>query len=229
MIIDPPRFIPPKSDDITLPYRDHAFACIEADPPWQYRDRGYNGRQEVQKYRIHTPYDTMSVDELIAMGDEVQRVSAPSCHLWMWTTKDFRFDAERIMRAWGFTFKNASPWVKTTSRLRRTQKGLKQFTNEEIEIAQRVFDALGMPGKPAYGMGHWLRPQHEALLLGVNDNSFRPLNATREPAMVFAPKTKHSAKPKQAYELIRRNSPGPRLSMFQRTEREGFTCWGNEL
>lgn len=214
---------------IALPYPDNHFSCIEADPPWQYKDRGYNGMDTVQKYRIHTPYETMSVAELLEMAEEVKRVSAPSCHLWMWATKDFRYDAESIMRAWGFVFKNELPWVKTTDGLSRTQKGLKQFTVAELATAQRVMSAMGMPGKPSYGMGYYMRPQHEPMLFGTNNRSFRPLNATAEPAMVFAPKSRHSAKPKAAYDLIRRNSPGPRLSLFQRTPREGFECWGNEI
>lgn len=214
---------------VKLPYADQSFSCIEADPPWQYRDRGYNGYATVQNYRIHTPYDTMSVSELISMADEVKRVSAPSCHCWMWATKDFRTDAEAIMTAWGFVYKNEIPWVKTTNGLSRGQKGLKQFTVEELATAERVMAAMGIPGKPCYGTGYYLRPQHEILLFGTNDRSFRPLNATKDAAMVFAPKKGHSAKPGAAYDLIRRNSPGPRLSLFQRTPREGFECWGNEM
>ena len=30
------------------------------------------------------------------------------------------------------------------------------------------------------------------------------------------------------YALVREASPGPRLEMFAREERDGFTTWGNE-
>jgi N6-adenosine-specific RNA methylase IME4 len=45
----------------------------------------------------------------------------------------------------------------------------------------------------------------------------------------FAAKVReHSRKPDEFYELVRLASPGPRLEMFARETREGFTAWGNE-
>jgi N6-adenosine-specific RNA methylase IME4 len=38
----------------------------------------------------------------------------------------------------------------------------------------------------------------------------------------------HSRKPDEFYDLVRDVSPGPRIDMFAREEREGFTPWGNE-
>lgn len=45
----------------------------------------------------------------------------------------------------------------------------------------------------------------------------------------FAQRTGHSVKPDFAYRLIRDNHDGPRISIFQRTKRAGFECWGNEM
>lgn len=39
----------------------------------------------------------------------------------------------------------------------------------------------------------------------------------------------HSIKPDVFYYRVMAASPGPRLDMFARREREGFTCWGDEL
>lgn len=39
----------------------------------------------------------------------------------------------------------------------------------------------------------------------------------------------HSAKPDVFYDRVRQASPGPRLDMFARTRRDGFTTWGNEV
>jgi N6-adenosine-specific RNA methylase IME4 len=39
----------------------------------------------------------------------------------------------------------------------------------------------------------------------------------------------HSAKPAVFYERVRLASPGPRLEMFARQARDGFTAWGNEV
>ena len=43
-----------------------------------------------------------------------------------------------------------------------------------------------------------------------------------------APTTRHSAKPDVFYERVVAASPGPRLEMFARGERDGFDVWGNE-
>ncbi len=104
------------------------FRCVEVDPPWQYRDRSFNGTNSTQRQRSHCPYPTMPVRDLFEMRSEIRRLLHPD--------------------------------------------GAHLFT---------------------------------------------------------APRGAHSAKPAEAYDLIARNSPGPRCSLFQRTPRPGFVCWGNEL
>lgn len=185
---------------LELPFPYAEFACVEADPPWQYRDRGYNGFETVQRYRIHCPYPTMSVSEILAMAHEVRRVRAVFAHLWLWATKDFLHDAFHIMEEWGFQYRQTFTWVKCNK-----------------------------SGQPSYGMGYWGRNGCEFLLLGTSAPAFKLLDGRRTPNYILAPRGRHSAKPEAAYEIIRRNSPGPRLSLFQRTPREGFTCWGNQL
>lgn len=44
-----------------------------------------------------------------------------------------------------------------------------------------------------------------------------------------APITRHSAKPDVFYDRVREASPGPRLELFARNQREGFQPWGNEV
>lgn len=44
-----------------------------------------------------------------------------------------------------------------------------------------------------------------------------------------APVQGHSIKPDIFYDRVRAASPGPRIDMFARTEREGFDVWGNEV
>lgn len=43
-----------------------------------------------------------------------------------------------------------------------------------------------------------------------------------------APVQGHSVKPEVFYDRVRAASPGPRIDMFARTDREGFDTWGNE-
>jgi len=44
-----------------------------------------------------------------------------------------------------------------------------------------------------------------------------------------APVIRHSQKPDVFYERVLLASPGPRLEMFARQDREGFAVWGNEV
>lgn len=220
-----------RAPSVVLPYEDKYFSCIEKDDPWCYkRNKGYNGFDTVQEYRINCPYETMSLEELQELGDEINRVAAPKCHLWQWTTKDFLFDALAMIRDWGWQEKQIITWVKTTDGIPRGAKRLKGFSRQEIDSAERVMQAYGIPGLPLCGMGHWLRNATEFLILAVNDpRQNRPACATTDLNVIFAPRRRHSEKPAEAYDLIRRNSPGPRLSMFQRTARDGFSCWGNQM
>ena len=217
---------------IELPFGENYARAIEIDPPWQYKDCGYNGFDSVQKHRIHCPYPTMSLPEIWAMGSEINRVASENCHLWTWTTKDFMEASLELVRSWGWETKQIFTWIKTTNGFSRNHSGMRGFSGEQIEEASPVLEAMGLPGKPKYGMGSWGRNGCEYLILAVNNskksNSLLPAKNTI-PNYFFAPTAGHSAKPEKAYDLIKSLSPGPRLSIFQRTEREGFECWGNEM
>jgi N6-adenosine-specific RNA methylase IME4 len=74
------------------------------------------------------------------------------------------------------------------------------------------------------GTGKWFRMQHEPVLFAVKGHT--PL-ASREYTSVFGGRrTRHSEKPDEFYDLVRNCSPGPRLDMFARRERDGFTPYG---
>lgn len=199
-------------DRIELPWDDDQFLTLEADPPWCYEDNGFNGYQSVQEYRIHCPYRTMSFRSILRGGREVIRVMKRDSHYYIWVTKDFLIEGLLTMKMWGGVFKNMIVWLKTSQ-----------------------------AGKLTYGMGHWYRNGWEAMLFGTRGQPGRPAQATSQPNWFLAPKPaeiwlpgdvqdskKHSRKPQAAYDLICRNSPGPRLSLFQRGTRDGFYCWGDE-
>jgi N6-adenosine-specific RNA methylase IME4 len=78
-----------------------------------------------------------------------------------------------------------------------------------------------------FGMGHHYRSQTEQVLFGVLGN----LDTLRsDQANYFAaPRRGHSAKPALFYEIVESMSPGPRLRLFARDEREGWESWGNEI
>ena len=79
--------------------------------------------------------------------------------------------------------------------------------------------------KPSIGLGYYGRGQHELLLFGVR-GKLPPLVA--RPSVINGPKREHSRKPEESYSLIEATSPGPRLEIFSRQPREGWTVWGND-
>jgi N6-adenosine-specific RNA methylase IME4 len=79
------------------------FQCLYVDPPWPYTNQAT--RASTAKH-----YPTLSLEALCALP--VATVVAPQCHLHLWVTKAFFFDAPRILAAWGFTFVNWLTWCK---------------------------------------------------------------------------------------------------------------------
>ncbi len=81
--------------------------------------------------------------------------------------------------------------------------------------------------KPSIGMGNYFRNNTEHVLFGVKGSL--PLLYQDTGTWFEAPRAgKHSSKPPQFYQMVTRLSPGPRLEMFARSPREGFTVWGAE-
>jgi len=80
--------------------------------------------------------------------------------------------------------------------------------------------------KPSIGIGNYFRNNTEHILFGVKGKL--ALLKHDQATWFAAPRgPQHSSKPDEAYRIIARCSPEPRLNMFSRQEREGFTRWGN--
>lgn len=122
-----------------------------------------------------------------------------SAHLWCWVTDNFLRDGLGVMEALGFRYVRTMCWVK--------------LQQNEVQI----------------GLGQYLRGAHELCLFGVRGDAMVPPPENRPPSVVLAPRGRHSAKPAETYEVIERVSPGPGLEIFARTERPGWTAWGNEI
>ncbi len=69
----------------------------------------------------------------------------------------------------------------------------------------------------------------EILLFGTRGRNARTLKPGRtQENIISSRKREHSRKPDEQYPLIEGCSPGPRLEMFARGPRLGWTVWGNE-
>lgn len=90
------------TDLAVLVARGAKFCCIYADPPWRY-DRSPRGAAARH-------YPTMTTEEIAALP--VGALAADRCHLHLWATHSFLFEARRVMEAWGFAYKSVFVWVK---------------------------------------------------------------------------------------------------------------------
>lgn len=111
------------------------------------------------------------------------------------------------------------------------------YTDNFLLDALSLVDRLGFRyvrqavwPKASWGMGQYLRGQHENVLLAVM-GSLAPLPTAASTSSVIvernpAARRKHSRKPVEAYEMIERVSPGPRLEMFAQVARDGWDRWG---
>jgi N6-adenosine-specific RNA methylase IME4 len=83
--------------------------------------------------------------------------------------------------------------------------------------------------KDKIGMGYYFRNQHEHLLIAVKGNPPVPRPENRRSSVITAPRTEHSRKPDEVYELIERMYPNfSKIELFARQARKGWTAWGNQ-
>lgn len=106
------------------------FGCIYADPPWIYGN-------QATRASTGNHYDGLTVDEIAELP--VANLTKENAHLHLWTTNAFLFDCQRIMDAWGFTYKSVYVWVKP-------QMGMGNYWRVSHE-----FMLFGIKGKAPFG------------------------------------------------------------------------------
>ena len=110
-------------------------------------------------------------------------------------------------------------------------------TNPKLIEALEVMKAWGFEyrtnacwAKDRFGMGYYVRGQHELLLIGKRGNIRAPEPSNRPGSVITAPRQEHSRKPDEFYELIERMYPDEaKVELFARRLRSGWVGWGNQL
>ncbi|WP_245506236.1 MT-A70 family methyltransferase [Rhizobium ruizarguesonis] len=169
----------------------HSFDFIMADPAWTYRmySEAGEGKSPQAQYR------TMPIDEI--KGMPVLDLASTDCLLWLWAVNPMLPQALQVMAAWGFEFKTAGTWLKTTKH-----------------------------GKINFGTGYILRGSNEPFLIGTRGS---PRTAKNVRSGFTGLIRDHSRKPEEAYAAAERLMPNARrLDLFSRTDRKGWTAWGDE-
>lgn len=82
-------------------------------------------------------------------------------------------------------------------------------------------------GKRWFGMGRQVRAEHETCLIATRG---RPLRLSASERSTFEAEVRaHSEKPDEFYRIVERISPWPRVDIFARKRRHGWTSVGDEL
>ena len=110
-------------------------------------------------------------------------------------------------------------------------------TNRHLRSAYYVAEAWGFPARPGTLLVWCKSPKGRGLAesysLATEYCLFvqRGLKATKRVSRNWFewPRGRHSAKPEAFQDMVETVSPGPRLELFARRKREGWTCWGNEV
>lgn len=148
-------------------------------------------------------YHTMTLEE--GMKEIPKLPAHKDCVLFKWVTNPKIEEALALVNFWGFKLKTSMFWVKTK--------------NGKPE-----------PDQLQVGTGHYVKGAHEMLWICIKGKPGTPHNIHQIPSVFFAPRGKHSVKPDLAYDIIKKMYPkATRLSMFSRTEREGWSVWGDQL
>jgi len=178
------------------------FSCIVADVPWHFKSnsKANPGRNPLSHY------DCMSLDEIAALP--VKQVAADDAWLFFWITGPFLAIGAHlpIFKAWGFEPSGMGfVWIKLNPR-----------------APQMIF----MPQDIATGGGFTTRKNAEFCLIGRRGSPKRLSAGIHE--VIIAPRREHSRKPDESIERIERFCIGPRLELFGRQSRDGWTVRGNQ-
>jgi N6-adenosine-specific RNA methylase IME4 len=151
------------------------------------------------EHRRLSRYDTMTLGDIKALP--VAEAAAPVAHLYLWVPNALLPEGLQVMAAWGFSYKSNIVWHK----IRKDG------------------------GSDGRGVGFYFRNVTELLLFGVRGKNARTLApGRRQVNLLGTRKREHSRKPDEIYPIIEACSPGPRLELFARGQRKGWTVWGDQ-
>ena len=144
-------------------------------------------------------YETMDLKAICDLP--VAEIAARDCVLAIWDYGPLLPQVLRVIEAWGFTYQSELlVWVKTTP-----------------------------SGRLATGTGYTTRKNTELVLSATRGRGLEVVD--RGVSQCFlAERREHSRKPDEAAESLERLfGPVPRIELFARRKRPGWTCWGAEL
>lgn len=179
------------------------YRLMLADPPWQIIMRSKKGYGKSPQRH----YECIPTDILASLP--VGMACAPDAVLLLWCTWAMLEQQMAVMKAWGFQQKSGAPWF----------KGSPLSEGDDCEDDD---------WNPSFAGGYLWRSCSEFILIGTRGNPILKPERRSVRGAFFNPQREHSRKPDEQYEKAEALSPGPYLEFFSRTDRSGWTAFGNE-
>lgn len=145
----------------------------------------------------------------------IKQLAAKNCVLFMWAVYPSLFDAEKVIKAWGFEYKTLGfEWWKLNKKWNNVKTDFSEY-----KMLEKLF---------FFGMGYYTRTNPEPCLLSTRGSM--PVAVRNERNFIIAPIREHSQKPDEQYEKIERLYPNAKkLELFARRRREGWDVFGNQV
>ena len=185
---------------VEAPDRAGHYRCVVVDPPW---DQGKTGLRSVRPHQgADLGYPTMSYDELVRLP--VAEWAADTAFLWLWATNSRSRSKRLPIMEMAFMLVREWGFRYYTTLTWNKGTGPTPFGPYQITTEHCLFAYRGKFQVPVDAMGK------------------------SKTSMNFPPPARHSEKPVEFYDHVRRSFPGPRLDMFARRRHDGFDAWGDE-
>jgi N6-adenosine-specific RNA methylase IME4 len=178
--------------------RPHAYRLIHADPAYKF------SAGPSRNPKNH--YPTMSLAAIAAMP--IAELAHPDgCRLSLWITMAWLGRLSELLRAWGFKYCTARPWLKI-------------WPGE---------DPLSLtPDSFAIGCGYEIRNSSELQVIAKRGRPQR-LGNEKLAGHIIAPRRQHSRKPDCVRDELATLFDGPRCELFARSRHSAFDSWGDQL
>jgi N6-adenosine-specific RNA methylase IME4 len=151
------------------------------------------------EHRRLARYGTLELPDILALP--VAHLASEKSHLYLWVPNALLPEGLQVMKAWGFEYKSNIVWHK----IRKDG------------------------GPDGRGVGFYFRNTTELVLFGVRGKDVRTLApGRRQVNIIKTMKREHSRKPDELFPIVEACSWGPRLELFARGPRPGWTVWGDQ-
>lgn len=207
----------PIGDPFPIQLKGDQNVIAVVDFPWKFKDKlPGDHRGACKNYRDMTLGEGRAFDVVTKLN------MAADSLLFLWRVSAMPREALDLLDAWGYTPHSEICWQKLTKN-----------------------------GKPWFGMGRIVRGSHESMYVAARGDfevehsheaclisrRGRPLIASKSIRSSFSAPVAfkedgsvwHSAKPDEFYTIVDQLVEGPKVDMFARKYREGWTCVGDEL